>query len=149
MHNHYLPLRFMFIGIILCFLIPFFSVINSNSEINYFNGYNLITNSNLNLPTTDNTGTGNIKLYAIVCFSCAVLGLIINSIKIKLRSLISIILGICGTMSIILLKGQLSIHIQSQLIKTTSLHTQYGYYFALLLFIIAVAYSLYLVENKY
>lgn len=146
----------------LCFFLPFVSFTCQEQKIATISGMELVTGTkiekfemqNMNIqqsnPEYDKTHVIKSQPYAIAAFIIAVLGIIISFIP-RYSKVFSVIAGALGALMLLFLRSGIGGEITGALdFKIIEISYEWGYYLALLLFIIAFALNLYLMisENK-
>ena len=142
-NNSYL--KWVFLAILICFFFPFFTISCDNQQIKTFSGVNLVTGTTLKNSSSGKQEKIKPQGYAVVAVLAGALGLLINFLKTKQKEISSLIAGIVGFISLLLLKSDFTNQAnQSQL----SVGDRFGFYLTLILFIVALASSAYLIWQE-
>lgn len=125
--------------IIFSFLLPFFNLSCGDHKVMSVTGLQIITGTEYEQQNMfgGNDKTTKIKAepLAIFAFLAAIAGLVIVFIKMKNVSLLSTIISVAGAIFLFLLKNKLDNDIISQGQGMIKIEYEFGYWFALLLFI--------------
>lgn len=106
---------------------------------------NLVTGTTLENSSTAKQERIKPQGYAVVAVLAGTFGLLINFLKTKLKEISSLIAGIIGFISLLLLKSDFTNQAnQSQL----SVDDRFGFYLTLILFIVSLAGSAYLIWQE-
>jgi len=126
--------------ILICFLLPFVNISCSGQELGSFNGLQLITGTKIQGEAIDP------HPIAIIIFLIAIIGLIFALVKTKLGNVICSIVAGAGFVFTLLLKSNIDGEIAQERYLTAEWGV--GYYFTLILFVVAVGFNIYLMTTK-
>lgn len=131
----------VYVVIIFCFLLPFFNLSCSGQKVMNLTGFQIVTGTEYEQQNmfggVGKTTKIKAEPLAILALLVAVVGLVIGFVKVKSRILLSVILSISGAVFLFLLKNKLDNDIISQSQGMIKIEYEFGYWFALLLFIVS------------
>ncbi|MBF0558858.1 MAG: zinc ribbon domain-containing protein [Nitrospirae bacterium] len=142
----------MIFGIVLvCFLLPFVNVSCSGQHVATFSGLQLVTGTTVNEPGLFGTSQPRKvkgEMLAVLAFLSGIAGLVFSFSAGRVRNLASSVIGFVGVILLFLMKSKIDKDVLRQTGGVVHLDYGLGYYLALLLFIAAIAVSVYSIMQE-